>query len=118
MKLRLLDNTIRFRLSRPEVEQLVAGQRVSAQTKFPADATLKYELIPNSDVDAMWVSFISNVIRVSIPAALAKSFADDGAITLEDRCADNAVSVKIEKDFQCLAPRDEDESKLFKHPRA
>lgn len=122
MKLRILENSLRFRLSQPEVAQLADGLPVRANAQFPGPACLGYELKIVSDSQLWNAEFENNVVSVSIPSADGHRLTDTDEVTIAAKLPlsdEDSLVVKIEKDFHCLAPReDEDESELYVHPAA
>lgn len=120
MKLRILNNTLRFRLSRTEVDAFVAGTKIAADVRFPASNALHYEIDTGRDVTATSAHFKDDCITINVPSGLAEGLASDDTVTIDTQAGTGteALRIRIEKDFQCLAPRDEDESDLFTHPNA
>ncbi|MEL6868325.1 MAG: hypothetical protein AAFO81_00865 [Pseudomonadota bacterium] len=118
MKLRILDNALRLRLSRPEIDRLIAGECVEAQTAFPGSTSLRFGVYPAA-CDDVTATFTAGAIVVQLPLAAARLFADDDVttFTVNVNSGGQSLRVTVEKDFQCLAPRDEDESLLFAHPQ-
>ncbi len=119
MKLRILDNTLRFRLSRPEIERFTAGNAVTAGVFFPGSGHLSICLSSDAALVAINVTFDGGRLGVSVPAATARTLCAPEAVTIDQVVANRGgpdLSIKIEKDFRCLMPRDEDESTLFEHP--
>ena len=68
MKLRILDDSIRYRLSRSEVDSIGEGQGVSSSTSFPGGGLLTYMLAP-SDLLKVSGSFdiIFSMVRIPGP---------------------------------------------------
>ena len=121
MKLRLLDNSVRLRLSIEEVDSLAAGEELSSVLIFPHGEAFGYALEASANRDSATASFNGKTLRFSAPVDELKLWAATDAVTLAYTLSEGSksMSVKIEKDFQCLAPRDdEDESNLFPHPRS
>lgn len=81
---------------------------------------LHYEL-RSADVDAPVARFDGARIEISLPRAQANAWADGDAVGIaaEQALARGSLSLLIEKDFRCLAPRDgEDDGDAFPHPGA
>ncbi|MCB9245222.1 MAG: hypothetical protein H6606_02225 [Flavobacteriales bacterium] len=112
MKLRILDNSIRIRLSQTEVDRLSALQEVHATTEFP-NYHLNYIICPVEGSDFR-VSFNGCVIRVSVPELLLKDWNGNETVSLSGES--NEIKILVEKDFRCLTDRAEDESDLFSNP--
>lgn len=121
MKLRIRDNTLRFRLTQTEVEALRTGIAVEAATRFPAGATFIYRLEP-TDAASLSARFERGTVSVSLPNSLVGPWAagTDEGITGQQSIPDAApLRVSVEKDFACLKPRDPAEDRdAFPHPRS
>ena len=121
MKLRILNNSLRLRLSQTEVRELATQQCVCASTNFPGGGKLQYCLQLSDQLNDIQASFSDQRILISLPANMANDWANSDTISLraENTLADGeALSLLIEKDFKCLTDRPhEDESDLFPHPK-
>ncbi|MEO0574015.1 MAG: hypothetical protein AAF004_01040 [Pseudomonadota bacterium] len=120
MKLRVLNNTLRFRLSQSEVVRFIAGQRIQSSVVFPGSGVLHYSIVANVDNAPATALFDQDGIAIVMPGEAVATFADDDVITIDASIGsdDRSLVIKIEKDFQCLVPRGEDESDLYVHPRS
>jgi hypothetical protein len=123
MKLRLLDDSIRLRLSRSDVTAAAEQRAVAGQTRFPFGSAFTYvlEALPNGA--AASASYAEDCMAVGLPAADISAWADDDtAISLraEVQLPDgNRLKLLVEKDFTCLTHRhDEDQSDLFPNPES
>ena len=122
MKLRIRDNSLRVRLTRGEVDSLRDHGLVAASTGFPGGRELQY-LVESSPASVNAAAFYSdNVVTIRLPetAVLAWANSEQVSIAGEQRLDDGEqLSILVEKDFACLAPRDgEDESDMYPHPEA
>jgi hypothetical protein len=120
VKLRLLDDTIRLRLSRGDVAAVDKEGVVEAKTHFPDGAAFRFAL-ESSAGGSVSAEFTGNRMVVRLPKADISAWAnDDSAVSLhgEVQLAENAaLTLLVEKDFQCLTPRpDEDQTDLFSNP--
>jgi hypothetical protein len=116
MKIRIKSNTVRFRLSQNEVEQLIQQGEVWDTCQFGPNQ-LRYGLISNS-VDRLTSSMEDHTIRIDVPSGLLKGWDVDERVGFDHRQPDGHY-ILIEKDWQCLKPRPhEDESNLFPNPQA
>ncbi len=68
MKLRFLQNSLRLRVNRREVDGLSSGQTLNEQVHFPGDTRLAYVLETAPSTEAQ-VEFKAGTIRVAIPSA-------------------------------------------------
>lgn len=117
MKLRIQGNSIRFRLSQTEVRNLGEGIHCIGNLDFPSGNRLSYRL----SIGAKLVcDFSDNLITISLPETAVKAWATTdqvgikGELNLENG---DKLSILVEKDFQCLTERAEDESDLFPNPK-
>jgi len=121
MKIRIFDDSIRLRLDRQEVNTIATNQRVVCQTRFPSGDVFQYELMV-ANTDVVTASFEGNCISICLPIATANEWAtteQDISVSATSPLEDGALSLLIEKDFECLDPRDgEDQSNRFKNPKA
>lgn len=122
MKLRIRGNSVRLRVTQTEVESIRAGEAVSETTDFGGGRRLTYRLAADPAAPAMCAAYADGVITVSVPAGEAQRWTETDLVSLAaEQAADDGgtLSILVEKDFQCLAPREgEDESDMFPHPEA
>lgn len=122
MKLRINDNAIRLRLTQSEVEQIGKGIPIcqTLNLKTNREVNFGYNLIPLAKTQVINARYASNKLIITIPASLAKTWANTDKVTLkhvQDENTKNESLILIEKDFQCLHKRpDEDESDNFPNP--
>jgi len=121
MKLRLLDDSIRLRLSQGEV--LAAGEQrlVEGQTRFPDGSVFTFALEAVENAAAPSAAYAQDRMVVRLPAAEVSAWArDDAAVSLVGELElprGGLLRLLVEKDFRCLTPRDEeDQSDLFANP--
>lgn len=114
MKLRIKGNSIRFRLTKSEVENFSAKGIVEECVHF-SHQNFSYALEKSSQQN-LFTSFVSGKLTVFIPQDIANQWVDTEQVSLEG--TDGEVQILIEKDFACLKPRaGEDESDNFPHPK-
>ncbi len=121
MKLRLLDDSIRLRLSRDEVIAADEQGIVEGQTRFPDGSVFTFALEALENGSNASASYASDRLVVKLPAPKISAWAkDDTAVSLHDELTlplGGPLKLLVEKDFRCIAPRDdEDQSKLFQNP--
>lgn len=120
MKLRILDDSIRLRLSQSEVGRIAQGEAVRSHTRFPHGSFLGYGLEP-STATAIGATFLDNVITVRVPAEAARNWAttDQVALTSSQPIEGGELTVLVEKDFECLEPRTgEEDQDAFPNTKA
>lgn len=121
MKIRIYDDSIRLRLDRSEVEDIGSGSSVGGRTRFAGGAEFQYRLVM-LDCDTVSADFSDGCIQVSLPKPLAEHWATDEtevSIRGENDVNGGVLTLLIEKDFECLDPREgEDQTNRFINPKA
>ncbi|MEM9623334.1 MAG: hypothetical protein AAF993_16915 [Pseudomonadota bacterium] len=121
MKIRISDDSIRLRLDRSEVAQIEAGSAVECVTHFSAGNQFRYclNVAAAGEVSA---EFIEGCITVTLPAEVASRWAgteSEVSIRAQQALPAGDLHLLIEKDFECLDPREgEDQSNRFRNPKA
>ena len=122
MKLRIRDSSIRLRLTQGEVEQVRASGLVRGRTRFPGSHSFDYVLESSPATVKPEAHMSSNVLTVRVPQLDIAGWADSDKISIaakQDLGDGEELTILVEKDFACLAPREEeDESDMFPNPRA
>ena len=120
MKIRILDDSIRLRLDRDEVERIGSGERVDCRTRFPNATSLAYGLEVSGERTS--ATFTGQGIVVNVPAAAALDWASnesDVSIRGEVLLDEGVLRILVEKDFECLEPREgESQSNRFANPKS
>lgn len=120
MKLRIRGNSVRLRLGQHEVRQLAEAGVVEESVTFPTSATFTYALRLHQ-LNEFKAEFGNGTLAVYLPHAIGKSWAEGEEVGVYSEIPNGeaALKVLIEKDFQCLHKRpDEDESDMFVNPKA
>jgi hypothetical protein len=122
LKLRVLDNSIRLRLTRGEVETVSTEGLVKGRVRFAGSNTFDYVLESSPATVKPEAHLSNNVLTVRVPVMDIRNWADSDRVSIDSKqILDDGERLRIlvEKDFQCLAPREgEDESDMFPHPDA
>jgi hypothetical protein len=122
LKLRIRDNSIRLRLSRPEVVAANSDGLVKGRVQFAGSSSFDYVLESSPATVKPEAHISNNVLTVRIPQMDVNQWAESEQVSISsEQILDDGALLKIlvEKDFACLAPREgEDESDLFPHPDA
>ncbi|CAN5639654.1 hypothetical protein BH10BAC3_BH10BAC3_10450 [soil metagenome] len=120
MKLKLKDNASRLRLSQTDIENLAAKGFVEEQISFSKDVALCYRIEAKEEILKPGNRYAENTITVFIPRDFTNvwpcnSVVDTSAVhTTEDG---NEIFILIEKGYQCLDNKDEDQSDNFFNPK-
>lgn len=112
MKIRIKGNTLRYRLTKSEVEQLWSAGFLEERIEF-LGKSLVYAIETANDGE-LSANFIGNKIFVNMPRAMIEDLNHTDTVGFSD--ASGSVSVLIEKDFVCLDKTDEDQSDNYPNP--
>ena len=120
MKIRILDDSVRLRLDRDEVDAVGRGEPVESATRFPHGSAFRYRL--EAGAARTSATFDDGCITLRVTSDEARTWAETEttvAITAEETLGSGTLTLLIEKDFECLEPRDgENQSNRFRNPGA
>jgi hypothetical protein len=116
MKLRIRGNTIRFRLTQPEVTRLRDGASLRDSTEFAPAERLTWVLEPAPAISAIEAGYRDGTVCVRLPESDVRSWADTDAVGIYGQAG--VLEVTVEKDFRCLtrAGAAEEEAGAFPNP--
>ena len=120
MKIRILGNSVRFRLTRTEVDTLCAKGYIENQTNFDTNVFI-YAVRLSADSEKLTAQFKENRITLNLPLALGSSWNRKERIGFSetmDLGKYGNLSLLLEKDFTCLDERQEDQSDNYPNPKA
>jgi hypothetical protein len=120
MKLRIKGDSIRLRLTRPEVAQLLAEGEVSEATHFAGDSVLRYALHTDIHANAVRASFDAALLAITVPESLARHWSRSNEVGIQATVptAAGGLMILVEKDFPCLTERpNEDDTHAFERHR-
>ena len=115
MKLRLQGNTLRLRLRRSDVEQLLATGRVEETVLFPGGA-LAYSLVLDDAVDVACADMTGSEIRVRLPRQQGLTWCHGEETSLSSPGV--VPTVLVERDFVRTAVEEPDDHDRFTNPRS
>lgn len=119
MKIRIRKNSIRFRLTRVEVEEFCKQGHYEEKTVFE-NATFRYGLRIIEHLETLSVDYASNTITIKVPKKLAENWNSNEKVGFENTVSlknGNQLQLLLEKDFTCLDDRAEDESNNYPNPK-
>lgn len=120
MKLRIRGNSIRFRLTKSEVDQLGRTGKIRECVDFGASPGFCYQLFTTVDDSATRAKFEGPCLSVSIPASEAENWIRSEQVGIEEMQqtqGNNFLRILVEKDFACLTVRaGEDDTDAFPNP--
>lgn len=114
MKLRIKNNSIRYRLTKSDVSQLAEKGFIQDGVHFGA-TTLAYS-VKTTTSDQLTSTFENNTITLFIPVDFVNELQDTDRVGFEG--TDNDIYLLVEKDFICMDKTAEDQSDNYPHPLA
>ncbi len=96
------------------MESVGAGDSVRCAIDF-AGRPLGYALVVGTEFAEIGADFNGDGIDVRVPALIAAQWAGSGDVSLEGSAG--AVSILVEKDFQCLHKSNAENADAFPNPR-
>ena len=119
MKIRIKGNSIRYRLDKVDVELLETVGKVESVTHIGAGVL--HFCVRSKEISDPVIKMEHSSIHLLIPAEkLSVWYAPDQVgfeLVLPNEDGSD-IKLLIEKDFQCLTARDEDDSQAFENPNA
>ena len=118
MKIRIKDNSVRYRLTKSEVKKLCEEGFISCKTEFNS-LTLTYQIQVKENINNLFADFIDNTITLFFPSSEAKDWNTSDRITYENSITlnnGNSLKLLLEKDFICLDHTHEDQSDNYENP--
>ena len=119
MKIRISGNSVRFRLSKPEVEKLRNEGVVAEKTIFP-QGKFSYKIKSDSKTENLSVSFENSLITLSVPATFISDWPENNVTGIDHHVqldGDQKLYLLLEKDFKCLDNVLEDQSDNYENPK-
>jgi hypothetical protein len=114
MKIRIKGNSLRYRLTKTDVEQFSTTGYIEEIIDFGSQA-LTYAL-ERSNLNMLTATFDHNKITLLMPATMATEWDITDRVGFEG--FDNNLFLLIEKDFKCLDNVAEDQSDNYPNPLA
>ncbi len=118
MKLRIQGNSIRFRLTKTEVDQFARQGRMEERVEFEnGDGEVFRYALEKSSTPGLRPVLEKGCLTVFVPKELAETWTGTGQVGMESE--DGKLRVLVEKDFARRIPRNGvDESDNYAHPNA
>jgi len=112
MKLRIKGNSLRYRLTKSDVAQLLKEGYIKETVNF-GDDELAYVLQIISK-DKLTADFKNNIVTTYMPKVMLTELTDTDRVGFEN--THGALHLLIEKDFTCLDNVAEDQSDNYPNP--
>jgi len=121
MKLRIKGNSIRLRVSQPEMAALLREGRIVETICFgaAADARLSYGLEVRDAGREIALEYRDGAVMAVLSASSARRWAEseDVGVYGDVETGDGAVALLVEKDFACLDGDDPQDEDAFPNPK-
>ena len=114
MKIRIKSNSLRYRLTRPDVKQLVETGTLDEKLGFGGH-TLHYGIKLTDDLH-LSATYRDDYITLFMPKAMAQELMETERVGFENN--DQPLHLLVEKDFTCLDNVAEDQSDNYPNPLA
>ncbi len=119
MKIRIRENTLRFRLTQEEVATLRDGEALESRTEFGAapEQQMVWRVQVGTGTE---LTYNAGITSLAIPREswLEENLdGDDGMQSTVPLDGGREIHVTVERDYRCLAPRDPaEDAGSFPHP--
>lgn len=120
MKIRIKGNSVRFRLSKSEVDQFGRDGFYTEVTQFP-NAKMEYGIVTRHDISTIQAEFNDKGIFMLIPQHIADEWVATQRVGFDANMplsGSESLYLLLEKDFQCLDATTEDQSDMYPNPLA
>ena len=114
MKIRIKGNSLRYRLTRTDVDTFSKEGYIAEIINF-GEQSLVYAL-KSAPIDQLTANFQNNKITLFMPNALTEEWTSTDRVGFENN--DGQLYLLIEKDFKCLDNVAEDQSDNYPNPLA
>jgi hypothetical protein len=121
VKLRIQGNSIRLRVSRPDLARLLSFGRIEDIVHFGEEenACLKYVLEHSANVAKIAVRHVGTEVAIILPSHAAQSWAESDQVGIYAKHPlgkFGELAVIVEKDFPCGNPADPENADKFPRP--
>ena len=122
MKVRIVNNSIRFRLKEPEVHQFAEEGKITEVVEFGSEVEDKLCFCLEISNDAsLKISYKSNITTIYVPKGLAEKWTKTGMVGFDGKIETGkgrTIQLLVEKDFMCLDGREDDNAGSYPNPLA
>jgi hypothetical protein len=116
MKIRIKSNSLRYRLTRSDVEHFAGSGYLADKVNFGGNL-LTYSLQLTDDAQ-LSASFRDNTITLFMPQSMISELINTDRTGFENNPAPAGLHLLVEKDFTCLDNVSEDQSDNYPNPLA
>ena len=114
MKIRIKDNSVRYRLTQSNVQQLAETGFICKLTQF-INRTFIYAIESVDDAD-LSAAFIDNSIILKMPKTMIELLNNSDKVGFDGQSG--KLNLLVEKDFTCLDNTLEDQSDNYPNPKS
>ncbi len=119
MKIRIKENSVRFRLTPTEVKRFCENGWIQESTQF-SSTTFNYG-VKQKQIGNLEVDFNGNTITLLVPESFAKDWYENNVVGIdhtEPIANGGEFFLLLEKDFACLDHTHEDQTDKYPNPKA
>ena len=119
MKIRIKGNSIRYRLTKTEIDTFRKNGWLEEKTEFLKDSSFHYRLEKRPGIENMEASFSGNRICIFVPENIAAEWTTTDVVGFDTKMKideGKELFLLIEKDFVCLDHTFEDQSDNYPNP--
>ncbi len=119
MKIRIKENTVRLRLSKPDIDRFGKDGYLEEKTEFPG-STFTYAIQKLFDGKNLDASFTDKKLTLFVPHKIQEEWISTDVTGLSHQLPvgeNKTLFLLIEKDFQCIdGAATEDQTEYFNNP--
>lgn len=119
MKVRIKGNSIRYRLTKTEIDNFGNNGFLEEKTEFLNGPSFHYRLERKAGIEKIEASFSGNMICVFVPEHIATEWTTTEVVGFDTKMnlgEGKELFLLIEKDFVCLDDTFEDQSDNYPNP--
>ena len=119
MKIRIKGNSIRYRLSKTEIDNFGKLGYLEEETGFLNGPSFHYRLESKAGIENMEASFSGNMICIFVTETMATAWTTTNVVGFDNKMNignGNELFLLIEKDFICLDDTLEDQRDNYENP--
>jgi hypothetical protein len=113
MKLRIHGNSLRLRLTRPEVERFAEQGHLEDAIEFAPNARFTYSLERSGDARAPRALYEVGRLRIQVPRTDADQWVNTDQVGIS---GGEAIAIAVEKDFKCMHGDSEEDADAYPNP--
>lgn len=116
MKIRMTTNSIRIRIRKSELKDLMDAGSIQDHITFSGETMFRYGLQVSETHEVLSASFDSKYIQVYLPRKEAEQWAQTNLVGLENQVSlpeNQHLLLLVEKDFPCLDREEKDYNDTF-----